>query len=91
MFQISPDDIRWDGEDPGISYQGGHGFLGAKKSFSRGAPAPGPGRGRGSMKGQSRKEILPSQNGIAKKVSDDIELLNTETLVKEVFRENQLN
>ncbi|XWS66432.1 hypothetical protein CRYUN_Cryun05aG0198800 [Craigia yunnanensis] len=86
LKEISPDDIRWDGEDPGISYQGGHSFLGAKKSFSRGAPAPGPGRGRGSMKGQSRKEILPSQNGIAKKVSDDIELLNTETLVKEVER-----
>ncbi|XP_022744921.1 protein EMSY-LIKE 1-like isoform X3 [Durio zibethinus] len=86
LKEISPDDIRWDGEDPGISYRGGHGFHGAKKSFSRGGPAPGPGRGRGSMKGQSRKEFLPSQNGNAKKVSDDIELLNTDTLVKEVER-----
>lgn len=43
------------------------------------------------MKVQSRKEFLPSQNGVAKKVSDDIELLNTETLVKEVYTENQLN
>ncbi|XVF75890.1 hypothetical protein PTKIN_Ptkin13bG0223000 [Pterospermum kingtungense] len=88
LKEISPDDIRWDGEDPGISYRGGHGFHRTKKSFSRGAPAPGPGpgRGRGPMKGQSRKEFLPSQNGIAKKLSDDIELLNTETLVKEVER-----
>ncbi|XP_017976905.1 PREDICTED: protein EMSY-LIKE 1 isoform X1 [Theobroma cacao] len=86
LKEISPDDIRWDGEDPGISYRGGPGFHVAKKSFSRGAPAPGPGRGRGSVKGQFRKEFLPSQNGIAKKVSDDIELLNTETLVKEVER-----
>ncbi|XVE75709.1 hypothetical protein DITRI_Ditri12bG0114400 [Diplodiscus trichospermus] len=84
LKEISPDDLRWDGEDPAISYRGGHGSRGAKKSFSRGAPPPGHGRGRGSMKGQSRKEFLPSQNGIAKKVSDDIELLNTETLVEEV-------
>lgn len=91
MLQISPDDIRWDGEDPGISYRGGHGFHGTKKSFSHGAPAPGLGRGRGSVKGLYRKESLPSQNGIAKKLSDDIELLNTEALVKEVFMENQLN
>ncbi|XWS56196.1 hypothetical protein CRYUN_Cryun09bG0065600 [Craigia yunnanensis] len=86
LKEIFPDDIRWDGEDPGISCRGGHGFHEAKKSFSRGTPAPGPGRGRRSMKGHSRKEFLSSQNGIAKKVSDDIELLNTETLVKEAER-----
>ncbi|XVE96084.1 hypothetical protein REPUB_Repub02eG0190900 [Reevesia pubescens] len=86
LKEISPDDIRWDGGEPGVSYQGGHGFHEAKKSFSRGAPAPGHGRGRGSVKGQSRKEFLPTQNGIAKKLSDDIELLNTEMLAKEVER-----
>ncbi|KAK8477836.1 hypothetical protein V6N13_007717 [Hibiscus sabdariffa] len=84
LKEISSDDIRWDGEDPGISYRGGHGLHGAKKSFSHGAPAPGPGRGRGSVKGLYRKESLPLQNGITKKLSDDIELLNTEALVKEV-------
>ncbi|OMO55173.1 hypothetical protein COLO4_36159 [Corchorus olitorius] len=86
LKDISPDDIRWDGDDPGISYRGGHGSHGSKKSFSRGAPAPGPGRGRGSAKGQVRKEYMPSQNGSVRKLSDDIELLNTETLVKEVER-----
>ncbi|KAK8628779.1 hypothetical protein V6N13_009362 [Hibiscus sabdariffa] len=86
LKEISPDDIRWDGEDPGISYRRGHGFHGAKKSFSRGDPTPGPGRGRGSMKGQSRKELLPSQNGTGKKLSNEIELPNTEMLVKEVER-----
>ncbi|KAK8554155.1 hypothetical protein V6N13_073072 [Hibiscus sabdariffa] len=86
LKEISPDDIRWDGEDPGISYQRGHGFHGAKKSFSRGDPTPGPGRGRGSMKGQSRKELLPSQNGTGKKLLNEIELPNTEILVKEVER-----
>ncbi|GMI70981.1 EMSY-like 3 [Hibiscus trionum] len=85
LKEISPDDIRWDGEDAGISYRRGHGFHGAKKSFSR-DPAPGPGRGRGSMKGQSRKELLPSQNGTGKKLSNEIELPNTEMLVKEVER-----
>ncbi|KAK8713577.1 hypothetical protein V6N13_148790 [Hibiscus sabdariffa] len=84
LKEISPDDIRWDGEDPGISYRGGHGLHGAKKSFSHGAPVPGPGRGRGPVKGLYRKESLPLQNGITKKLSDDIELLNTEALVKEV-------
>ncbi|KAK9010467.1 hypothetical protein V6N11_036975 [Hibiscus sabdariffa] len=86
LKQIPPDDIRWDGEDPGISYRRGHGFHGAKKSFSRGDPAAGPGRARGSTKGQSRKELLPSQNGIGKKLSNEIELPNTEMLVKEVER-----
>lgn len=43
------------------------------------------------MKGQPKKDFLPSQNGIAKKVSDDIELLNTDALVKEVCMMNSAN
>ncbi|XP_065625225.1 protein EMSY-LIKE 3 isoform X3 [Quercus suber] len=86
--EISPDDIRWDGEDPGILHRGGHSgqARGFKKALSRGGVVPGAGRGRGPMRVQSRKEFLPSQNGIGKKVYDDIELLNTDTLVKEVER-----
>lgn len=45
---------------------------------------PGVGRGRGVTKGQSRKDFLSSQNGIGKKAPDDIQLLHTETLIKEV-------
>ncbi|GMJ15156.1 EMSY-like 3 [Hibiscus trionum] len=86
LKEISPDDIRWDGEEPGIPCRRGHGFHGARKSFSHGDPAPGPGRGRGSMMGQSRKKLLPSQNGIGKKLSNEIELPNTEMLVREVER-----
>ena len=50
---------------------------------------PGAGRGRGLAKGPSRKDFLPSQNGIGKKTLDDIQILQTDTLVKEV-NENRL-
>lgn len=45
---------------------------------------PGVGRGRGGTKGHSRKDFLPSQNGIGKKAPDDIKILQTDTLIKEV-------
>lgn len=35
-------------------------------------------------KTQLRKDFPPSQNGIGKKGSDDIQLLHTDTLIKEV-------
>jgi len=46
---------------------------------------PGGGRGRGATKGQSRKDFLLSQNGIGKKAPDDIQILHTDTLIKEVI------
>ena len=48
---------------------------------------PGAGRGRGAPKGPSRKDNLPSQNGIGKKTKDDIQILRTDTLIKEVINE----
>ncbi|KAF8398494.1 hypothetical protein HHK36_017423 [Tetracentron sinense] len=85
---ISPGDIRWEGEDPGISRQGARGGLGrgVKKSLGRGGAIPGAGRGRKVTKGQFKKDFPPSQNGIGKKASDDIEILHTDTLIKEVER-----
>ena len=47
---------------------------------------PGAGRGRGAPKGQSRKDFLPAQNGIGKKAPDDIQILHTDTLIKEVTK-----
>ena len=45
-------------------------------------PRGGPtGRGRGNMKIQPHK----AQNGIGKKALGDIEILHTDTLIKEVF------
>ncbi|XP_057800452.1 protein EMSY-LIKE 3 isoform X2 [Salvia miltiorrhiza] len=83
--EISPGDIKWDGEEPGISRHGGYG--GPARGISRPLGqdnGPGSGRGRGVAKGQSRKDLPPSQNGIGKKRVDDIQLLHTETLIKEV-------
>lgn len=82
-MQIPPEDIQWEGEDPGLPHGGGHGgqARGPKKPSSRGGP--GTGRGR-PMKSQPKKDFLPAQNGNAQRVSDDIELLNTDALVKEV-------
>lgn len=86
-LQISPEDIRWEGEDPGISHKVvGRGVpgRGTKKPTGRGTAVPAAGRGRGSLKNQSKKEFPPSQNGIGKKSSGDIEILHTDTLIKEV-------
>nr|GMC82424.1 protein EMSY-LIKE 3-like isoform X1 [Ipomoea batatas] len=76
LSEISPDDIQWD-DGPG-----GHGV---NRTIGRDS-APCVGRGRGLTKPQSRKEFPPSQNGIGKKGSDDIQLLHTDTLIKEVER-----
>ncbi|XP_057424076.1 protein EMSY-LIKE 1-like isoform X2 [Lotus japonicus] len=89
LKEISPEDIRWEGEDPGIVHRIGHSGQGrgAKKFFSRSGDTLGAGRGRGHPRFQARKELHPPQNnGIGERVSDDIELMNTDTLVKEVER-----
>lgn len=46
----------------------------------------GAGRGRGVGKGQSRKDFLPSQNGIGKKAPDDIQIRHTASLIKEASK-----
>ncbi|XP_058070852.1 protein EMSY-LIKE 3-like isoform X2 [Magnolia sinica] len=86
--EISPEDIRWEGEDPGVFRQTGRGGpgRGTKKSLGRGSATLGAGRGRGGSKVQIKKEFQLSQNGIGKKCSDDIEILHTDTLIKEVER-----
>ncbi|KAJ7971453.1 Protein EMSY-LIKE 3 [Quillaja saponaria] len=88
LKEISPEDLQWEGDDTGISHRGGHGGQGrtVKKYPSRVGNTPGAGRGRGPPRVQSGKGFLPSQNGIGKTVLDDIELHNTDLLVKEVER-----
>ncbi|XP_031267308.1 protein EMSY-LIKE 3 isoform X1 [Pistacia vera] len=86
LKEISPADIRWNAEEPGISRKGGRPGpgRGIKKSMARGGAVPGAGRGRGTMKGQLKKDFPLSQNGIRKKALGDIEILHTDTLIKEV-------
>ncbi|CAL0328724.1 unnamed protein product [Lupinus luteus] len=66
---ISPKDIQWVKEDPGINQRGAFGGSdhGMNRPVGRDS-VPGSGRGRGAPKGQSRKDFLSSQNGIERRV-----------------------
>jgi len=82
---MAPEDIRWEGEEPDLNLLGrGAPVHGVKKSISRGGPMSGAGRDRGPQKNSFKKDYPSSQNGIGKKSSDYIEILHTETLIKEV-------
>nr|CAB3452994.1 unnamed protein product [Digitaria exilis] len=52
---------------------------------------PGPGRGRGFQKNMSKKDFPPPQNGVGKRSSDDIDILHTESLIKEVEKVFSVN
>ncbi|GAB2295495.1 hypothetical protein Dimus_029662 [Dionaea muscipula] len=67
LKEMDPDDIRWVGEDPGISRRGSHADT---KSASHGAGCVG-----------ASNEL---NNGIQRGASDEIEILHTGTLIKEV-------
>ncbi|KAH9301745.1 hypothetical protein KI387_013328, partial [Taxus chinensis] len=88
LKEISTGDIMWDWEGPAGSGRGNRvaAGRGLKKVGGRGGLVSISGRGRGVSKGQPRKDFGPSQNGIGKKVAGDIEILHTETLLKEVER-----
>ncbi|XP_027364260.1 protein EMSY-LIKE 3 isoform X2 [Abrus precatorius] len=84
LKEISPEDIRWEGDDPGIPRKGGQPGQGRKKSKSRGGAVTGAGGGSGMMKTQPKKDFTSSQNGSRKKPISDIQILHTDTLIKEV-------
>ncbi|KAG8471606.1 hypothetical protein CXB51_036495 [Gossypium anomalum] len=73
---ISPEDIRWEGDDPAISRRGGRPGPGPgiKKSMAHGGGVVGAGRGRGNLKGQGKRDFPLTQNGVWEK----------DTLIKEV-------
>ncbi|CAN1263416.1 Protein EMSY-LIKE 3 [Linum perenne] len=90
LKEIPAEDIRWEGEDPGLFSKSGRpgpgpgSGRGNKKPLMRGGSiGAGAGRGRGNTKGPKRDFPL-SQNGTGKKALGDIEILHTETLIKEV-------
>ncbi|KAG2583088.1 protein EMSY-LIKE 3 isoform X1 [Panicum virgatum] len=85
--EMAPEDVRWEGEEPDLDLLGrGAPVHGVKKSTSRVGPMLGAGRGRGPQKNSFKKDYPPTQNGVGKKSSDYIEILHTETLIKEVER-----
>jgi hypothetical protein len=85
---MAPEDVRWEGEEPDLNFLGrGATVHGIKKSTSHGGPMSGAGRGRGPQKNSFRKDYPPLQNGVGKKSSNYIEILHTETLIKEVCLE----
>lgn len=86
LKEISREDIRWEGEDSGIPRKGGQPGpgRGLKKSMSRGGAVTGAGKGRGMTKVQPKKDFTSSQNGSRKKATADIEILHTDTVIKEV-------
>ncbi|KMT07347.1 hypothetical protein BVRB_6g149740 [Beta vulgaris subsp. vulgaris] len=51
---------------------------------ARGGAVSGAGRGRGTLKSQPKKILPLPQNGIGRKGLTDIQLLHTDTLIKEV-------
>ncbi|KAK3132442.1 hypothetical protein QOZ80_6AG0521630 [Eleusine coracana subsp. coracana] len=89
LKEMGPEDIRWQDDDSGIDPMA---FLrsrgapgnGSRKPTSRGGPMSGPGRGRGFQKNLSKKDFPSPQNGVGKRSSDDIDILHTESLIKEV-------
>ncbi|KAF8041040.1 hypothetical protein BT93_B3076 [Corymbia citriodora subsp. variegata] len=88
LREIPPSDIRWARNDHGIYNRGGHPGVsrGVKKSTSKGGAITGHGRGKGTTKGQTQKNIPSMQSGVGRKDLGDIELLNTDSLIKEVER-----
>ncbi|KAL2923831.1 Protein EMSY-LIKE 3 [Bienertia sinuspersici] len=71
LMEIPSEDIRWVNEDPGLSHGGG---PGDKRTLNHIGAVPSSGRK------QYRAEI---QNGTGN-MTDDIEILHTDTLIKEV-------
>ncbi|KAG5090340.1 hypothetical protein JHK82_049118 [Glycine max] len=70
LKEISPEDIRWEGQDPGISGKGGRPGpgRGLKKSMPHGGAVTGSGRGRGMMKVQPKKDFTLSQKGAGRRL-----------------------
>ncbi|KAG0467905.1 hypothetical protein HPP92_017233, partial [Vanilla planifolia] len=86
LKEISPEDIRWEGEDSSLPHRVHCGAgRGTKKLPPRhnSTASAGIGRGRGPLKHQSKKEFGISQNSIGE-TSDIVEILQTDTLLKEV-------
>ncbi|XP_074367209.1 protein EMSY-LIKE 1-like isoform X2 [Apium graveolens] len=83
LKEFSSEDIRWVGEDPGLSHQSVVGMQ-SNENPKNHEGYPNSGRGEGAMRDLNEKEIPILENGVAMNSSDEIEILHTETLIKEV-------
>ncbi|KAK1386686.1 ENT domain-containing protein [Heracleum sosnowskyi] len=83
LKEIPPEDIRWVDEDAGLSHQSGVGIQGPGDNNDIHGIYPNIGRGKGAMRDQNEKEFPLSENVVVK-TSDEIEILHTDTLIKEV-------
>ncbi|KAL3334202.1 hypothetical protein AABB24_030781 [Solanum stoloniferum] len=77
--EISPEDIQWEGEDPGISHHGNNSESGCGRDSD-----PVAVRGLGLTMPQSKIDFPSSHYGIGNKGDDDIVLLRTDMLINEV-------
>uniref|UniRef100_A0A1J3CMR5 ENT domain-containing protein n=1 Tax=Noccaea caerulescens TaxID=107243 RepID=A0A1J3CMR5_NOCCA len=80
LKEIPPEDIKWDGEENGVALNVGYGG-GSRKALNNGG-----GRGRGPITQPRREHLAAQHGGGERKFLDEIELFNTESLVKEVER-----
>ncbi|GAA0176445.1 hypothetical protein LIER_29437 [Lithospermum erythrorhizon] len=77
LNEIPPADLRWIGDDPGVSRPG----FNAGQSGIVDIPSA----GRKSSRDLLVNEMPPSQNGV-KKMFDNLEILHTDTLIEKIER-----
>lgn len=83
LFQISRQDIKWEGENLEIFPETGNGKAGHR--FKKSGADAGAGAGKGVLvKGVSKNELPAARNDNGRMQSGDIKILHTDTLVKEV-------
>ncbi|CAE6049251.1 unnamed protein product [Arabidopsis arenosa] len=85
LSEISPGDIEWIGEDPGVGNRYGYNGQGHGLNRTTG-PNSIPQRGSGLAKNTIRKDFRTSQNGTGKKKHLDIRIRQTNVLIREVER-----
>ncbi|CAL9236906.1 unnamed protein product [Arabidopsis halleri] len=85
LSEISPGDIEWIGEDPGVGNRDD--YNGQCHGLNRTTvPNSIPQRGSGLAKNTIRKDFRTSQNGTGKKKHLDIRIRQTNVLIREVER-----
>lgn len=86
-LETSRQDIKWEGENLEIFPQTGNGKAGNRFKKSGADAGAGAVAGKGVLvKGVSKNELPASGNGNEKMQSGDIQILHTDTLLKEVKR-----